>query len=136
MNEGQPNQPLQLSRTSIFLLVTMLFYLLFAGFIVAVDLYYYNDPDSAVSVLMIYGLMGILTSIYIAGKRYGLIGLIIISAVLLVSQVGYIIAYVTAPVIDPSAHSPFANLFESSENLYLAVIVFIVFHIIFAKCQY
>ena len=116
MNEGQPNQPLQLSRTSIFLLITMLFYLLFAGFIVAVDLYYYNDPDSAVSVLMIYGLMGILTSLYIAGKRYGLTGLIIISAVLLVSQVGYIIAYVTAPVIDPNAHSPFANLFVTVLN--------------------
>ncbi len=116
MNNGQSNQPLSLSRTSFILLVTMLFYLLFAGFLIGVDLFHYNDPESAISVLIIYGLMGGLTSLFIAGKKYSLIGLIVITAILLVAQVGYMVVYATAPVTDPSAHDPFANLLVTVLN--------------------
>ena len=99
-----------------FLVVTIFFYLLFAGFLVGTDLYYYDDPGSALSVLLIYGFLATFTGLYLLGNRYGLLGVIALCAFLLILQVIYIVAFIAQPVPDPTLHSPFANIWVTALN--------------------
>lgn len=90
------------------LVVTLLFRLLFGGYLIGTDLYNYHDAGSALTVLLIYGLIGIFATLYISGKKYGLIGIIALDVVFIISQ--SVFTFVTlSQMVDAGLHDPLAN---------------------------
>jgi hypothetical protein len=68
------------------LIVTLLFSLLFGGYLIGTDLYNYHDAESALTVLLIYGLIGIFAALFISGKKFGLMGIIGLDVMFIISQ--------------------------------------------------
>ena len=90
------------------LVVTLLFRLLFGGYLIGMDLYNYNDAESALTVLLIYGLIGIFATLFISGKKYGLIGIIGLDVIFIISQ--SVFTFVTlSQMVDAGLHDPIAN---------------------------
>lgn len=112
-----------LSLYGIALVVTQLFRLLFGGYLAGLDQFHYNDLESAWTVFGIYALVGILTALFLVGrKRPGLLGLIILSVILIIMQSIYIIVYVSVPIPDPSWHDPFASWWALVSNYVFPVL--------------
>ncbi|MFW9846239.1 MAG: hypothetical protein ACFFD6_05805, partial [Candidatus Thorarchaeota archaeon] len=79
------------TASGIALVVTQLFRLLFGGYLIGLDQFHYTDLESAYSVLFVYVLIGIFTTLYLLGRRKsGLLGLIVLSLFLLIMQFLYI----------------------------------------------
>jgi hypothetical protein len=117
MNENENRQTEALMRSGLALVVTQLFRLLFGGYLIGFDLYYYNDLDSAFSVFLIYVIVGIFTTLFLMGrKKSGLIGLIALSVILIIMESIYIIVYFSSPTPDPSWHNPLTSLWASTLN--------------------
>jgi hypothetical protein len=89
------------------LVVTMLFQLLFGGYLIAQDFYAYDDPESALTVLVIYVLLGIFTAMFLFGKQRGLAGILWLSTILIIFHSVFIILSI-GPV-DAGLHDPMAN---------------------------
>ncbi len=90
------------------LVVTLLFRLLFGGYLIGMDLYNYNDVESALTVLLIYGLIGIFATLFISGKKYGLIGIIGLDVIFIILQ--SVFTFVTlSQIADAGLHDPLAN---------------------------
>jgi len=99
------------------LVVTQLFRLLFGGYLIGLDQFHYTDLESAYSVLFIYAIIGILTALFLMGRRkIGLLGLIVISAILIIMQSLYIIVYFSQAIPDPSLHNPLFQLWATASN--------------------
>ena len=90
------------------LVVTLLFRLLFGGYVVGMDQYHFNDVESALTVLLIYGLIGIFVTMFLLGKRVGLKGVIVLEAIFIVMQSIFTIAAL-GQVADAGLHDPLAN---------------------------
>jgi hypothetical protein len=90
------------------LVVTLLFRLLFGGYVVGMDQYHFNDVESALTVLLIYGLIGIFVTLFLLGKRVGLKGVIVLEAIFIVMQSVFTIAAL-GQVADAGLHDPLAN---------------------------
>ena len=98
----------KLSGSGKALVVTLFFRLLFGGYVAAMDQYHFNDAESALTVLLIYGLIGVFAAFFLLGKRIGLIGIIGLDSVFIVLQVIFTIATVTQ-IADAGLHDPLAN---------------------------
>ena len=115
VNEATENQAL--TNCGIALVVTQLFRMLFGGYLAGLDQFYYNDLESVWTVFGTYVLIGILTALFLVGRRRpGLLGLIALSVILVIMESLYIFIYVTAPVPDPSWHDPFASWWALVSN--------------------
>ena len=126
MSTGNQKQTAVLTMSGIALVVIQLFRLLFGGYLVGLDQYYYNDLESAISVFVIYSIIGILTTLYLLGKKkISLLGLIIFSILLLVMQVIYMNVYISALTPDPSWHSPFLNWWATVANFLFPLLTLI-----------
>ena len=90
------------------LVVTLLFRLLFGGYVVGMDQYHFNDVESALTVLLIYGLIGIFVTLFLLGKRAGLKGVIVLETIFIVMQSIFTIAAL-GQVADAGLHDPLAN---------------------------
>ena len=77
-----------LSSSGKALVVTMLFRLLFGGYLIAQDYYAYDDIGSALTVLGIYVLLGIFTAMFVFEKRIGLAGILWLSIILIIFHTG------------------------------------------------
>lgn len=90
------------------------------------DLYYYNDPESAISVLALYGLMGIFGVLFLSGRRYGLLGLMILSGFLLIAELVYVAMFLTQTSNGSGWHDPSANCVTTiADSLFsLLILVF------------
>jgi hypothetical protein len=89
------------------LIVTSLFRLLFGGYLVAQDHYAYNDTGSALTVLGIYGLLGVFTTIFLFGKSFGLAGILWLSVILIIFHTACII--LSLGQVDAGLHDPLEN---------------------------
>jgi hypothetical protein len=90
------------------LVVTMLFQLLFGEYLIAKDYYAYDDTGSALTVLVIYGLLGIFTALFLFGKQPGLAGVLWLSTLLILFHTVFIIITSFSPV-NAGLHDPMAN---------------------------
>ncbi len=90
------------------LVVTLLFRLLFGGYLAGMDQYGFNDVDSALTVLSIYGLIGVFAALSLLGKSYALKGMIGLEVIFIVSQSVFTLASFSR-VVDPGLHDPFVN---------------------------
>ena len=118
MSENGINQKEILSTSAIVLVAIQLFRLLFGGYLIGFDLYFYDDPESAITVFLIYFIIGVFTVFLLIGKKKaGLIGLIALSGILLIMQFVYLIVFYSQTTIDPSLHDPGKNLIATIANL-------------------
>ncbi len=99
----------ELTRNGQALIVTLLFRLMFGGYLVGLDQFLYNDVESALSVIMIYGLLGLFAALFLSGKRSGLTGILGLSLVLLIIMSIYDIVALTQ-IVDVGLHDPRDNL--------------------------
>jgi hypothetical protein len=128
MTTNKIRQTEGLTGNGVALVVTQLFRLLFGGFLIGKDLYDFLDPESALTVLLIYVLIGIFAALFLLGKRHGVTGLMVLSVVLIIMQSIYIVVYLAQTTIDPSLHDPFANWWATLLN-YLFPLLTLVFAI-------
>ena len=116
-----------LTVSGIALVVTQLFRLLFGGYLIGFDLYHYNDLESALTVLFIYVIIGVLTALFLIGKKKaGLFGLIALSIILLIMETLYIAVYFSTPSPDPSWHDPLASWWASVSNYLFPLITLVL----------
>jgi hypothetical protein len=90
------------------LLATLLFRLLFGGYVVAMDQYSFNDPESAITVVAIYVLIATFASLFLFGQRIGLMGIIGLEGVFLVLNSIFLVLSLTQ-ITDAGMHSPVDN---------------------------
>ena len=90
------------------LLVTLLFRLLFGGYVVGMDQYKFNDPDSALTVVVIYALIAIFAALFLFGKKVGLVGVIGLEAVFLLLNSVFLVITL-GQVADAGMHDPLDN---------------------------
>jgi len=99
---------MELTWSSKALVITLLFRMLFGGYLIGMDQYSFNDVDSALTVLVIYGLISVFATLFLFGKRYGLIAIIGIDAIFIVLQSVFTIASLSQ-ITDSGLHDPVAN---------------------------
>lgn len=99
---------MQLTWNSKALLTTLLFRLLFGGYVVAMDQYSFNDPESAITVVAIYALIATFATLFLFGQRIGLLGIIGLETVFLVLNSVFLVLSL-AQMTDPGMHSPLDN---------------------------
>ena len=99
---------MSLSRNGKALIVTMLFFLLFGGYLIGLDLYHFNDVESALTVLFIYVLFGIFTTLFLFGKRHGLFGLMALDIIFIILQTIFVIISLSQ-ITNVGLHNPLAN---------------------------
>jgi hypothetical protein len=90
------------------LVVTMLFQLLFGGYLIAKDFYAYDDTGSALTVLVIYVLLGVFTAMFLFGKQRGLAGVLWLSTILIIFHTVFVII-TSFGQVDAGLHDPLAN---------------------------
>ncbi|MFN8488908.1 MAG: hypothetical protein U0350_15080 [Caldilineaceae bacterium] len=110
------------------LVATLLFRLLFGGYLIGMDQYRFHDGESALTVLLIYGLIGLCATLFIVGTRVGLFGLISLDAIFITLQVVFTILTVSQ-IVDPGLHDPRVNWWAA-----LLMVLFSLLTIIFALC--
>ena len=90
------------------LVVTLFFRLLFGGYLIGLDQYHFNDVESALTVLLIYGLIAIFAALFLSGIKRGLIGIIGLDIIFITLQSIFTIATL-AQIADAGLHDPLAN---------------------------
>jgi putative exporter of polyketide antibiotics len=90
------------------LVVTLFFRLLFGGYLIGLDQYHFNDVESALTVLLIYGLIAIFAALFLSGITRGLIGIIGLDIIFITLQSIFTIATL-AQIADAGLHDPLAN---------------------------
>jgi len=130
-NQERINSPqkiarmVELTRSGKVLVVTLLFRLLFGGYLIGMDQYRFNDVESALTVLLIYGLIGLFATLFISGTRYGLLGMIGLDAIFIVLQSVFTIATISR-IVDPGLHDPQVNWWATL-LMYLFSLLTIIF---------
>lgn len=90
------------------LVITLLFRLLFGGYVVAMDQYHFNDLESALTVVLIYVLLAIFATLFILGKRIGLIGMISLEGIFIILNSVFLILAL-GQIADSGLHDPLDN---------------------------
>ena len=109
------------------LVVTLLFRLLFGGYLAGMDQYSFNDVEGALTVLLVYGLIGIFVTLFLLGKRYGLKGIIGLDVIFIIIQSVFTIVTLSQ-IVDPSLHDPLVNWWVTL-LMYLFSLLTIIFSI-------
>ena len=117
----------ELTNNSEALVVILLFCMLFGGYLVGLDQYGFNDPGSAITVLLIYTLLGIFAALFLCGQKYGLIGIIYLEVIFIILQSIFTIAALSQTT-DAGLHDPLDNWW-ATVLMYLFSILIIIFSI-------
>ncbi len=89
------------------------------------DQYLFNDTDSALTVIGIYGLTGLFFSLYLFGKRLGLKALMGLEAIMLGMNLLYTVGSVTQ-MFDPGLHDPLSSTWLTlTQILFSALTLFL-----------
>ena len=99
---------MQLTWNGKALVVTLLFRLLFGGYVVGMDQYHFNDIDSAFTVLLIYAMLAIFTTLFLYGKRYGLVGVIVLEGIFVILNSVFLVLTL-GQITDAGMHNPVDN---------------------------
>jgi putative exporter of polyketide antibiotics len=90
------------------LVVTLFFRLLFGGYLIGMDQYSFNDVESALTVLLIYGLIAIFAALFLLGIRRGLIGIIGLDVIFIILQSLFIVVTL-GQITEAGLHDPVNN---------------------------
>ena len=91
----------------------------------AMDQYRYSDPDSAWTVLAIYLLMGVFTTLYLYGKKVGIKLLIGLEAVFLLLNTVFIVIALGG-FADVGMHGPLDNIWETALRYIFSLLTLIL----------
>ena len=93
------------------IVVTSLFRMIFGGYLIGNDLYRFNDANSALQVLLIYGVIGLFVTLFIVSKRHGRLGLLgLIGMDVLFIGAQFVFTFLSArKLVDPGLHDPVTN---------------------------
>jgi len=109
---------------------TLLFRSIFGGYLIGMDQYRFNDAESALTVLLIYGLIDIFATLFLLSKRYGLLGIIGLDVIFIISQSVFTIAALSK-IADAGLHDPLKNWWAT-----LLMFLFSILTLIFAFKTY
>ena len=109
------------------LIITQVFRLLFGGYLIIQDQYRYNDTESAVTVLVIYILLGIFTVMFLFQKKFGLPGILWLSIFLILFNTVFTLLALGG-TIAAGLHDPLDNWWAT-----LLRYVFFVLTLVFAS---
>jgi hypothetical protein len=102
---------MELTRNGKVVVVTSIFRMIFGGYLIGNDLYRLNDANSALEVLLIYGVIGLFAAFFVVSKRYGrfgLLGLIGLDVLFIGAQ--FVFTFLTvSKLTDPGLHDPVTN---------------------------
>jgi UDP-N-acetylmuramyl pentapeptide phosphotransferase/UDP-N-acetylglucosamine-1-phosphate transferase len=102
---------MELTRNGKVVVVTSLFRMIFGGYLIGNDLYRLNDANSALEVLLIYGVIGLLAALFIVSKRhgrFGLLGLIGLDVLFIGAQ--FVFTFLSiSKLTNPGLHDPVTN---------------------------
>jgi putative exporter of polyketide antibiotics len=87
------------------LVATLFFRLLFGGYLIGLDQYHFNDVESALTVLLIYGLIAIFAILFLSGIRRDLIGIIGLDVIFIILQSIFTILTL-GQIADAGLHDP------------------------------
>ena len=109
------------------LVLIQLFRLLFGGYLVGTDQYRYNDNESALTVFGIYLLLGIFTSLFLFGRRSGLIGIAWLSVILIIFHTVFTVL-AAGGTIEAGLHDPLDNWWATLLRyiFFLLTIIYVV----------
>jgi hypothetical protein len=99
---------MELTKNGKALVVTLLFRLLFGGYVVGMDQYSFNDPESAVTVSVIYILIALFATLFLLNKRYGLMGIIGVESIFIILNSVFLILAL-GQIADAGMHNPLDN---------------------------
>ena len=99
---------MELTKNGKALVVTLLFRLLFGGYVVGMDQYSFNDPESAVTVSVIYILIALFATLFLLNKRYGLMGIIGLESIFIILNTVFLILAL-GQIADAGMHNPLDN---------------------------
>ena len=109
------------------LVLTLFFRLLFGGYLIGLDQYHFNDVESALTVLLIYGLIAIFAAMFLLGIKRGLIGIIGLDVIFITLQSIFTIATL-GQIADAGLHDPLAN-WGATLLMYLFSLLTLIFAI-------
>ena len=118
---------MELTWTGKALVVTLFFRLLFGGYLIGLDQYHFNDVESALTVLLIYGLIAIFAALFLLGIRRGLIGIIGLDVIFVILQSLFIIVTL-GQIAEPGLHDPLSNWWATL-LMYLFSLLTLIFSI-------
>ena len=72
------------------------------------DQYLFNDVESALTVLVIYVLIGIFVALFLLGKRFGLLGVIGLESIFIVLNSVFLVLTL-GQIADAGLHDPLSN---------------------------
>jgi hypothetical protein len=99
---------MKLTSNGKLLTATLLFRLLFGGYIIGMDQYLFKDFESAVTVVIIYLFLAIFSSFFIYGKRIGLVGIISLETIFIILNSVFLIVTL-GQITDAGMHDPLNN---------------------------
>ena len=118
---------MELTGNSKALVVTIFFRLLFGGYLIGLDQYRFNDVESALTVLLIYGLIAIFAALFLLGIKRGLIGIIGLDIIFIILQSIFIIVTL-GQIADAGLHDPLVNWWATL-LMYLFSLLTLIFSI-------
>ena len=118
---------MELTKNGKALVVTLLFRLLFGGYVVGMDQYHFYDLESALTVVVIYVLIGIFVTLFLFGKTIGLLGVIGLEGIFIVLNSVFLILTL-GQIADAGMHDPLDNWWATLIR-YLFSILTLIFSI-------
>jgi hypothetical protein len=102
---------MELTSNGKVVVVTSLFRMIFGGYLIGNDLYRFSDANSALQVLLIYGVIAFLVTLFIFSKRLGRLGLLgLIGWDVLFIGAQFIFSFLSvSKLVDPGLHDPVTN---------------------------
>ena len=107
------------------LVITLLFRLLFGGYIIGMDQYLFNDFESAVTVVIIYLLLAIFVTLFIYGKNIGLVGIISVETIFIILNSVFLILTLSQTT-DAGMHDPLTNWWATSMRFVFSLLTLIL----------
>jgi hypothetical protein len=126
-NNNQDGKMEEFTNNSKILVITILFCMLFGGYLIGLDQYKFNDVGSAMTVLLIYALLGIFAALFMLGNRFGLSGIIYLEVIFIILQSIFTIAALSQTA-DVGLHDPLDNWWATI-LMYLFSLLIIIFSI-------
>lgn len=99
---------MELTKNGKALVITLLFRLLFGGYVVGIDQYNFNDTESAATVSVIYILIALFATLFLLNRRYGLVGIITLETIFIIINSVFLVLSL-GQIADAGMHDPLDN---------------------------
>ena len=100
---------MELTKNGKLLVITLLFRLLFGGYVVGIDQYNFHDTESAVTVSVIYILIALFAALFLLNRKYGLVGIIGLETIFIILNSVFLVLAL-GQITDAGMHDPLDNL--------------------------